>query len=308
MSRIWMLVSILAVMSLAAQAAPRHMIYVNGHAMISLRAFTHHIGAVVGYDLGRGAITVTRDVRTVYLTPYSTTAWINDQPTAIRHPVLIIDDVTYVPLRFMCHAFELDCTWSADRTKAFILVNVETNERLEFDRDDTWSQRPHITQHEFDYHTYQKFQEQHPAHMKPTAATAYQHGNHATPIQINVNIGNGGSGHGQRPTGYSKPNQPTSNTPHATGYTPHGTTHQSGNSFVNTITHPGGNPGQPVQTHGGNPGQSAQTHGGNSGQPAQTHQGGQPAESHQGGQPQGKDQGKGNDKSSNDKRTDHSDR
>jgi len=243
------LASILLLLCVAVQAAPGHMIFINGHAMISLRAFSRHFDAAVGYDQGRGAITVTRNERTVSLIPYSNTGWIDDRQVTLRNPVQIIDDVTYLPLRFMCHAFELDCTWSADKRQVFIIVNTVNLERLEFDRDDAWGQHQHVIQRTFDFHHYVNFHE-----------PRLHQGNPHPEL--------GGSNHQNHAHAGSKPGQPAHPMPH-TPQPPNNGTHNSplidnaghpGHTYPNgnhvqpsNGSHPGGHPGQPAKPAPNNP-------------------------------------------------------
>ncbi len=165
MLRTGFLVALLALMTLAVQAAPGHMVLINGHNMMSLHAFSHRFGATVGYDTDRGAITVSRDVHTVELIPYSNIAWVDGNQVEMKNPVVIYDDVTYVPVHFMCRAFGMNCTWSPDNRQLIILLGGVS---ITFMRDDSWAQRRHVIQRNFDFHVYQNFEQQPRPHHGPT--------------------------------------------------------------------------------------------------------------------------------------------
>ena len=139
-------------------------VIINGHRMISLRAFSQDFGAVVQYDDNRNAISIALGNRVVEVIPYSTTAWIDGTPVAVANPVVIADDVTYVPLRFICHAFNLNTNWYNGNQQVYI-VNPYTSAQVFFQIDASFGQRSHVFRRDYDNREYRNVPP--PAH--PTA-------------------------------------------------------------------------------------------------------------------------------------------
>ena len=65
-------------------------------------------------------------------------------------PAVIIDGAMYVPLRFMCRTFNLDCTWGSGFSQVVIFDSF-SNQRVTWGRDDGWAARPHAWQHPVTY-------------------------------------------------------------------------------------------------------------------------------------------------------------
>lgn len=144
---------VLMLVGMAAKAESFRLVYVNDHPMISLRDFCYQFDAYTDYDLGRQALTVTRGNRTVYLIPYSNKAWINDCLVKMVQPVVIIDDTTYVPLRFLCHVFELNCDWRDNYHTASIYVYIG-GPRYIFVYDEPWHRYHHQWIYTYNYHDF----------------------------------------------------------------------------------------------------------------------------------------------------------
>lgn len=162
-------------LSVAAMATDlsQKMVMVNQRPMISLRDFAETLDATVDYQVDRNEISITVDDTTVYLHPDSMTAWVNDRKVWLDMPVVIIDDVTYLPLRFMCDAFGLRYDWTPDNQQ-FTVINRWTMERIVLIIDLEWGRRAHNWRHDYDYHTYVNFHTRHDTN-------GYQHGSHGAP-------------------------------------------------------------------------------------------------------------------------------
>jgi len=153
--KLGLLLIVLVVLQVAAYAdAP--MVTINGHTMVSLRTFHHQFGMVTDYDAATNTYSVSRNNRTVYLIPYSTTAWIDDNQVDLKVPPILVDNHLYVPVRFMCHTFDLDCTWDTAFSQVVIMDGF-THEQVIWLRDDGWAGRPHIWRHPITYRFVPKF-------------------------------------------------------------------------------------------------------------------------------------------------------
>lgn len=156
MFRCGLLLMLLMLLSAGVLAQCDRVVYIDGHPMMSLRAFSEKFDAEVGYDTWRDAITITLYDRTVYLRPYSRTAWVDDCRLQLEQPAVIIDDITYVPLRFLAEAFELDCDWGRDEEQVtFHITTINIEIILVRDRD--WDRCRHAWRYHYDYRDYQHF-------------------------------------------------------------------------------------------------------------------------------------------------------
>jgi len=205
MFRLGLLATLFAVVGLAAHAGESSIVVVNGHSMVALRTFGQRFGAAIDYDNGRQAISVAMGGRAVDLVPYRRTAWIGDRVYTLEQPVVIIDDVTYVPLSFMCSAFDLRCDW--DNANRQVIIIGLSAERMVFVRDDGWGRRAHVWRRDYDIHDYQRYRSDHQYvphqqyggyHQSPQQSWNHgqsptQNWNHGQPSQWN---GGGHSAHG----------------------------------------------------------------------------------------------------------------
>ena len=149
MLRLGLIITICAILQVAVFADAR-MVSVDGHTMVRLRAFCRQFGAVNEYDAATNTYRVSRQGRTVYLIPYSSTAWVDDRQVELRYPPVIIDGTMYVPLRFMCRTFNLNSTWGADFRQVIIFDSI-SQLQVTWARDDGWAARPHTWQHPVTY-------------------------------------------------------------------------------------------------------------------------------------------------------------
>lgn len=154
--RLGLLVTLCALLQVAVFADAR-MVNIDGHTMVRLRAFCHQFGALSDYDANSNTYSVSRNGTTVYLVPYSTTAWINDNQVELKHIPVIIDDTMYVPLRFMCRAFNLDCTWGPGFAQV-VIVDGFTHLQINWVRDDGWGARQHIWLHPDNFRVFLRVQ------------------------------------------------------------------------------------------------------------------------------------------------------
>ena len=164
-----LMAGLFAVLGLAAHADGGSIVLVNGQSMIALRSFGQHFGAVIGYNDGLRAIDISLGRRDVDLVPYGRTAWIDGAPYTLAQPPVIIDDVTYVPLGFLCTAFDLNYGWQGQQ----MVIVTPARDRVFFALDVGWSSRPHVWRRDYDARDYQNYSR--PAHQY----TPQQHGNYS---------------------------------------------------------------------------------------------------------------------------------
>ncbi len=145
MWKLGLLVTLCAVLQITAYAA-NPMVTINGHTMVKLHTFCRQFGAVAAHDTTTNTFSVSRNAHTVYLIPYSTTAWIDDTQVNMEHPAVTIDQHLYVPLRFMCRALGLDCTWGPS-FQTVVIVDNFTHTQVTWGRSTGWDARSHIWSH-----------------------------------------------------------------------------------------------------------------------------------------------------------------
>ncbi len=153
MQRFGLLIGLLALMAIAAQAADLKVEVINRHHMVSLSSFADKFGAVVDYDSEREGISMKLGDRTVDMIPYNRTAWVNGVAVTLDQPVVIVDDVTYLPLRFMCETYGLGYTCN-DADSQVVVVDSYTHESCFFVVDWGWSRCDHVWCYDFDCRGY----------------------------------------------------------------------------------------------------------------------------------------------------------
>lgn len=153
MLRFGILATLCAMLSLAALADGVNVVVINRQPMIPLRAVCDTWGAVIDYDGGRDAISISLNDRCVSMIPYSQTAWIDGRVVALDAPVVIIDDVTYVPVRFLCDAFDMDCQCS-EADQHVVIINRRTRACFTLVIDVGWPQRRHVMRHDYNCRDY----------------------------------------------------------------------------------------------------------------------------------------------------------
>jgi len=141
---------------LAIDPMVEKVVMINDRPMISLRDFAEIFDATVDYNVERNEISVSLYDTTVYLVPYQMTAWVNDQKVWLDMPAVILDDVTYLPVRFVCDAFRLPYDWTPVNQQV-VIVNRWTTERVVFVLDIDWCRRTHVWRHEVDFRWYINF-------------------------------------------------------------------------------------------------------------------------------------------------------
>ncbi len=122
-----------------ASDAPTMMI--NGEEMMSLSTFGDTFGAAIGYDSTQNGFYITLGNNTVEMVPYGMTAWVNGNPVSLTTPAVVIDDIAYVPLYFLCNVFGLNCDWNASPQ---VISSPFTPTPVVLVPDLNWGRCPHV--------------------------------------------------------------------------------------------------------------------------------------------------------------------
>jgi len=155
MRRFAIFLAVSALLATGVMAYEAQAVVINGQQMMSLNAFGESFGAVIDYDCTRDGISISLCSRTVVMVPYSNTAWIDGVPCTLATPVVIIDDVTYVPLNFLCTAFNLN--YNCPSNCAPVVINPVTQQCVTLIIDTGWCSFPHIWCYNFSCCHYRNF-------------------------------------------------------------------------------------------------------------------------------------------------------
>lgn len=93
----------------------------NGTTLVPLRQIFEAIGADVSWDKSTQTVTATRDNEIVKLTVGDTTAYKNGESINISIAPKIINNRTYVPLRFVAESFGANVDW--DKYTKVVTIN-----------------------------------------------------------------------------------------------------------------------------------------------------------------------------------------
>ena len=155
-TRFGILIALFTVLCAAVFADNLQTVVINGQPMVTLRAFGDTFDAAIDYDRGRDSFSITLNDCTVDLAPYANRAWIDDRAVTLQAPVVIIDDVTYVPLRFLCDAFGLGCSW-VDEYHPVTVYNPRSTFRVALGVDTRWARERHVWQYQYNTRDYVNF-------------------------------------------------------------------------------------------------------------------------------------------------------
>lgn len=146
--------------ALAATPMTPHIVMINDRQMISLQDFAETFDADVDYHVDRNEICITLFDTTVYVVPYRMTAWVNDRKVWLDMPVVIVDDITYLPVKFLCDAFGFRYEWRQP-TRDVCIVNRWTLETIVIVIDIDWHRHHHVWRHDYDWRWYVNFHKHH---------------------------------------------------------------------------------------------------------------------------------------------------
>jgi hypothetical protein len=97
----------------------------DGRTLLPLRALFERLGAQVQWDGATQTITATRGQRRVQLQVGSTLATVDGTPVTLEAPPLIVQERTYVPLRFVSEALGSYVGWDGEHQIVSIALDDE---------------------------------------------------------------------------------------------------------------------------------------------------------------------------------------
>lgn len=92
----------------------------NGNMLVPIRAVSAAFGLDVAWNAADSTVLVSNCSETVKLTVGSLTAYVNGVETPLEFPPKIINDRTYVPIRFLSNAFGADISYNENSKSIFI--------------------------------------------------------------------------------------------------------------------------------------------------------------------------------------------
>lgn len=98
----------------------RHAFISNGRMYITLNDLMRHIGGHIVWGPSGKYIDVTRNDKTVHLTPGSSKATVNGNPVDLRLPVTVHEGRTYVPARALCELFGVYIEYNKAERRAYV--------------------------------------------------------------------------------------------------------------------------------------------------------------------------------------------
>ena len=154
MSRFAIIAVLFTLMSVGALAQRLQVVYINNQPMMALQDFGATFNVTIDYDKRLDAISLSQGGRVVDFIPYANIAWIDGHVVKLDTPVVIVDDVTYLPVNFVCDTFGYNCL---DQDGQFIIVNQVTLVQTVWVIDSGWGQRHHHWQRHFHCRGYRHF-------------------------------------------------------------------------------------------------------------------------------------------------------
>lgn len=102
----------------------------GGRTLVPVRAITEGFGAELAYDQEEQVVTITKGDTVIELALGSSTATVNGQEVQMDTNVNLVNNRTYVPLRFVLETFKLNVSWDEDSETIEISdgTEVETGE------------------------------------------------------------------------------------------------------------------------------------------------------------------------------------
>jgi hypothetical protein len=104
----------------------RHAFISNGRMYITLNDLMRHIGGRIVWGPKGNSIDVTRNDKTIHLTPGSSKATVNSNPVDLRLPVTVHDGRTFVPARALCDLFGVYIEYNKTEHRAYVATPQPT--------------------------------------------------------------------------------------------------------------------------------------------------------------------------------------
>lgn len=100
----------------------------DGYTLISFRNLFEMLGATVDYNDVKKTITAKKNNKTIIINLNNNKITLNNQDLNMPVDIELIDGVTFVPLRPICDAFNMDIDWDSNTQK----INIDTGKQYIF--------------------------------------------------------------------------------------------------------------------------------------------------------------------------------
>jgi hypothetical protein len=97
----------------------------NGRVMVPMRAIFEALGAEIQWNGATNTVTATKDATAILLTLGKQTATVNGETVSLAAPAKLINERTFVPLRFVAEALGSEVNWDAG-TKLVSIASAPT--------------------------------------------------------------------------------------------------------------------------------------------------------------------------------------
>ncbi|RKD24229.1 hypothetical protein BEP19_07435 [Ammoniphilus oxalaticus] len=114
----------------AFQHPPR---IINGRTFLPMRETLESLGATVSWDPKTRTVTAIKQGQTAQLKLGSNEAYVNNRLAYLEEPARLINDITFVPLRFIGQALGASVTWD-EQTRTVSIVTESEEKELESDQ------------------------------------------------------------------------------------------------------------------------------------------------------------------------------
>lgn len=95
-------------------------VFKYGKTLIPVRAITNALGAQIQLDRETNTVTITKDDITIVLTMGSTVATVNGKEVQLGAPADVINNRTFVPIRFIAETLKQKVDWDQDTGSVII--------------------------------------------------------------------------------------------------------------------------------------------------------------------------------------------
>ena len=115
---------------LDGQFLEANVIIVENRTLMPVRALTEAVGGTAEWDGETRQVTLTHGETIIFLTIDSTTAHVNSEAVVLDVPAQIINDSTFLPLRFIAESLGLTANWGYNTAILRSPDSVLTNDQL----------------------------------------------------------------------------------------------------------------------------------------------------------------------------------
>jgi hypothetical protein len=96
---------------------------IDGTMYAPFRAFLETLGAQVVYDERTQIILTRKGNISIIIDTAKKAAFVNAKKIMMKSEIVIIDDITYVPVRFVCESFNGTVNWNRRARTVYITIN-----------------------------------------------------------------------------------------------------------------------------------------------------------------------------------------